>query len=140
MTVNEQPRRTWRRPGRLAAILLVVGLAAVAVAATSSGALTAGKSSKPTIVLADNSWEGSTANNVVAEYVIQKYLGYKVNLLTIDEIPAWPAMIQGKVSAVLEVWGHSPLYSEVRRRARTRSSTRASKARTATSAGTSRRT
>ena len=112
MTVKEQPRRNWRRPGRLAAILLVVGLAAAAVAATSSGALTRGKSSKPTIVLADNSWEGSTANDVVAQYVIQKYLGYKVNLLTIDEIPAWPAMTQGKVSAVLEVWGHSPLYSK----------------------------
>jgi len=112
MTVKEQPRRTWRRPGRLAVLLLVIGLVSAAVAATSSGALTRGKSSKPTIVLADNSWEGSTANDVVAQYVIQKYLGYKVNLLTIDEIPAWPAMTQGKVSAVLEVWGHSPLYSK----------------------------
>jgi glycine betaine/proline transport system substrate-binding protein len=49
---------------------------------------------------------------VVAQYVIQKYLGYSVNLLTIDEIPAWPAMTQGKVSAVMEVWGHSPLYAK----------------------------
>ena len=57
------------------------------------------KASKPTIYLADNSWEGSTANNVVAQYVIQKYLGYPVNLVTIDEIPAWPAMVQGKISA-----------------------------------------
>ena len=47
---------------------------------------------------------------MVAQYVIEKNLGYNVNLLTIDEIPAWPAMVQGKVSAVLEVWGHSPLY------------------------------
>jgi len=63
-------------------------------------------------VLANNSWEGSTANNVVAQYVIEKNLGYNVNLLTIDEIPAWPAMVQGKVSAVMEVWGHSPLYAQ----------------------------
>ena len=67
---------------------------------------------KPTIVLANNSWEGSVANNVVAQYVIEKNLGYNVNLLTIDEIPAWPAMAQGKVSAVMEVWGHSPLYAQ----------------------------
>src|SRR4029077_16870087 len=72
MTVKEQPRRTWRRPGRLAVILLVIGLVSAAVAAASSGALTRGKSSKPTIVLADNSWEGSTANDIVAQYVIQK--------------------------------------------------------------------
>ena len=39
MTVKEQPRRKWRRPGRLAAILLLVGLVAAAIAATSSGAL-----------------------------------------------------------------------------------------------------
>ena len=44
--------------------------------------------------------------------MIEKDLGYNVNLLTIDEIPAWPAMVQGKVSAVMEVWGHSPLYSQ----------------------------
>jgi glycine betaine/proline transport system substrate-binding protein len=103
--------RTWRKPGRLAVILAATGLAAIAVVVTSTSALAGGKG-KPTIVLANNSWEGSTANNVVAQYVIEKKLGYNVNLLTIDEIPAWPAMVQGKVSAVLEVWGHSPLYAK----------------------------
>jgi len=98
-------------PGRLAFILAVVGLTAIAIVATASTA-SAGHAAKPTIVLANNSWEGSTANNVVAQYVIEKDLGYNVNLLTIDEIPAWPAMVQGKVSAVMEVWGHSPLYSQ----------------------------
>ena len=98
-------------PVRLAFILAVVGLTAIAVVATATGA-SAGRAAKPTIVLANNSWEGSTANNVVAQYVIEKDLGYNVNLLTIDEIPAWPAMVQGKVSAVMEVWGHSPLYSQ----------------------------
>jgi len=86
---------------------------AAAVAATAAVAISAaGAASKPTIVLANNSWEGSVANNVVAQYVIEKNLGYNVNLLTIDEIPAWPAMVQGKVSAVMEVWGHSPLYAQ----------------------------
>jgi glycine betaine/proline transport system substrate-binding protein len=100
-----------RRVRRAAVVLAMTGLAVVAVALSASAA--SGRSgAKPTIVLANNSWEGSVANNVVAQYVIEKNLGYNVNLLTIDEIPAWPAMVQGKVSAVMEVWGHSPLYEQ----------------------------
>ena len=86
-----QPRRTWRKPGRLGVVLAAAALAAIAVVITATTA-SAGSKGKPTIVLANNSWEGSTANNVVAQYVIEKNLGYNVNLLTIDEIPAWPAM------------------------------------------------
>jgi len=103
--------RTWRKPGRLAVIVAATGLAAIAVVVTSTSALAGGKG-KPTIVLANNSWEGSTANNVVAQYVIEKNLGYNVNLLTIDELPAWPAMVQGKVSAIMEVWGHHTPYAQ----------------------------
>jgi len=99
---------TWmRRNGLRLGVLAVVAAVTAAVVISAAGA-----ASKPTIVLANNSWEGSVANNVVAQYVIEKNLGYNVNLLTIDEIPAWPAMVQGKVSAVMEVWGHSPLYSQ----------------------------
>ena len=98
--------------GWLAVVLATAGLAAIAVVVTSTAAGAGSRSSKPTIVLANNAWEGSTANNVVAQYVIEKNLGYSVNLLTIDEIPDWPAMVQGKVSAVMEVWGHSPLYTQ----------------------------
>src|SRR5215471_13130581 len=92
--------------------LVVAVVAMVAVAVSAGAASGGGRAGKPTIVLANNSWEGSVANNVVAQYVIEKNLGYNVNLLTIDEIPAWPAMVQGKVSAVMEVWGHSPLYEQ----------------------------
>jgi glycine betaine/proline transport system substrate-binding protein len=98
----------WMR--RRSVQLGVLGVAVLAGAALAISAASA--ASKPTIVLANNSWEGSVANNVVAQYVIEKNLGYNVNLLTIDEIPAWPAMVQGKVSAVMEVWGHSPLYAQ----------------------------
>jgi len=104
--MNHLRRRSWRSPGRRLAVVAVLVAAAAAIAAGASGG------GKPTINLANNSWEGSTANDVVAQYVIQKYLGYSVNLVTIDEIPAWPAMTQGKISAVMEVWGHSPLYEK----------------------------
>jgi glycine betaine/proline transport system substrate-binding protein len=100
-----------RRVTAVAALLAATAVAATAIAATATGA-SARSNGKPTITLATNSWEGSLANNVVAQYVIQKYLGYQVNLVTIDEIPAWTAMVQGKMSAVLEEWGHSPQYQQ----------------------------
>ena len=112
MRSKMQHRRLPRRPARFAVIATAVALVTAAVAITAVSALAAGRSSKPTIYLADNSWEGSTANDVVAQYVIKKNLGYTVDLVTIDEIPAWPAMVQGKISAILEVWGHSPLYAK----------------------------
>src|ERR1700757_2695274 len=100
-----------RRVAGIAVLLVVIAIAATAIAATATGA-SARDNGKPTITLATNSWEGSLANNVVAQYVIQKYLHYQVNLVTIDEIPAWTAMVQGKMSAVMEEWGHSTQYSQ----------------------------
>jgi glycine betaine/proline transport system substrate-binding protein len=102
-----------RRMRRVAITLAVTGIAAAMIAISAASASRGqARASKPTITLANNSWEGSVANNVVAQYVIEKNLGYNVNLVTIDEIPAWPAMVQGKISAVMEVWGHSPLYAQ----------------------------
>ena len=109
--------RNWRFPGgrrrvtAVAGLLAVTAVAAVAIAVTATGAA-ARDTGKPTITLATNSWEGSLANNVVAQYVIQKYLHYPVTLVTIDEIPAWTAMVQGKMSAVMEEWGHSAQYAQ----------------------------
>ena len=100
--------RAWSAKKMLVALAAAsIGLALGGVAITSASA-----GSKPTITLATNSWQGSDSNNVVAQYVIEKDLGYQVNLLTIDEIPTWPAMAKGSVSAVLEVWGHQNLYQE----------------------------
>ncbi len=82
--------------------------AAVLLAACGSSAASSSGSStpKPTITLVTNSWEGSLANNVVAQYVITHDLGYPVKLLDLAEIPEFSAMATGSVSAVLEVWGH----------------------------------
>ena len=114
--MNNQHRRLRFPGGRrrvtgVAVLLAVTAIAAVAIAATAGGA-SARSNGKPTITLATNSWEGSLANNVVAQYVIQNKLHYQVNLVTIDEIPAWTAMVQGKMSAVMEEWGHSTQYSQ----------------------------
>lgn len=107
--------------GRLAAAVIgAATLALVAGACNSSGNTGSqsgsgsgsggGSSSKPTITLVTNSWEGSVANNAVAQYVIEHDLHYNVALTQMDEIPAWPATANGQVSAVLEEWGHSPQY------------------------------
>ena len=100
--------RGWRAATAVAA----TAVASLGLAATSLGSSAGASGSRPTITLATNSWEGSLSNNVVAQHVIEHDLHYKVNLLTIDEIPTWPAMASGKVSAVLEVWGHRNLYDQ----------------------------
>ncbi|MGA8295876.1 MAG: glycine betaine ABC transporter substrate-binding protein [Acidimicrobiales bacterium] len=100
------------RTSRLRRVLVALAAASIAVTLAGVAVTSATASTKPTIVLATNSWQGSASNNVVAQYVIEHDLGYNVSLLTIDEIPTWPAMAKGSVSAVLEVWGHSPLYAQ----------------------------
>ncbi|MST32674.1 glycine/betaine ABC transporter substrate-binding protein [Acidimicrobiaceae bacterium USS-CC1] len=78
---------------------------------SSGSGQAASSGNKPTITLVTNSWEGSLANNVVAQYVIEHDLHYPVKLLDLSEIPAWPATAKGQVSAVLEEWGHAQQYN-----------------------------
>jgi glycine betaine/proline transport system substrate-binding protein len=64
---------------------------------------------KPTIKLAENSWTGSSINVYVAKILIEKELGYPVEIVTIDENAQWAALSSGDLSASLEVWpsGHA---------------------------------
>ena len=96
-------KRLVRWGGAIAAGTVLLSACGSSSSSSSSGSSTA---AKPTITLVTNSWEGSLANNVVAQYVIEKDLHYPVKLLDLAEIPAWPATASGSVSAVLEVWGH----------------------------------
>ena len=63
---------------------------------------------KPTIKLAENSWTGSSVNVNVAKILLEEKLGYKVEIVTIDENAQWAALGSGDLSASLEVWpsGH----------------------------------
>ncbi|MHB1503547.1 MAG: glycine betaine ABC transporter substrate-binding protein [Acidimicrobiales bacterium] len=104
-------RSPWHLPWKLGlggAVLAL--LLAACSSSTPSASSSTSSSAKPTITLVTNSWEGSLANNVVAQYVIEHDLHYPVKLLDLSEIPAWPATAQGKVSAVMEVWGHYKHY------------------------------
>ncbi|MFE9169957.1 ABC transporter substrate-binding protein [Streptomyces kebangsaanensis] len=59
-----------------------------------------------TVTLSVQSWVGSLANVAVAQYLLEHELDYRVDLVQIDEVPAWDALSQGRVDAILEDWGH----------------------------------
>ncbi len=97
-------------PVRLAAATgALVALAALAVVATASARSGAGCG---TVTLNEQAWSGSTANTYVAKYVLEKFVGCKVKLTNIAEIPVYEAMAKGKVDAVLEDWQHVDQYKQ----------------------------
>ncbi len=67
---------------------------------------------KITIKLAENSWTGSSINVHVAKLLLEKELGYTVEIVTIDENAQWAALSNGDLSASLELWpsGHAESY------------------------------
>ena len=95
-----------------AAIGLLAAAAAVGVLAIAGTATARSKASCGTVTLNEQAWTGSTANTYVAKYVLEKYLGCKVKVTDIAEIPVYQAMAQGKVDAVLEDWQHVAQYKQ----------------------------
>ncbi|MEU6000934.1 MULTISPECIES: ABC transporter substrate-binding protein [unclassified Streptomyces] len=59
-----------------------------------------------TVTLSVQSWVGAQADVAVAEYLLKEELGYRVDRVQIDEVPAWDALSQGRVDAIMEDWGH----------------------------------
>ena len=96
------------------------GIAVVAAGALIAAAAvlvvgTAGASTKAkcgTVTLNEQAWAGSTANTYVAKAALEKYLGCKVNITQIAEIPVYQALANGKTDAVLEDWQHVDQYKQ----------------------------
>ncbi|MFE0601580.1 ABC transporter substrate-binding protein [Streptomyces sp. NPDC058892] len=63
-------------------------------------------SSSKVVNLHTPSWVGAEVNTAVAAYLLEHELGYTVKTKQMDETPAWDAMSQGKIDAILEDWGH----------------------------------
>ncbi|MET9253430.1 ABC transporter substrate-binding protein [Streptomyces sp. NPDC003717] len=59
-----------------------------------------------TVTLSVQSWVGAQANVAVAQYLLEHELDYRVDTVQVDEVPAWDALSQGRVDALLEDWGH----------------------------------
>ncbi len=97
----------WR--SRLASGLALAALTMAACAPGQAPAATVPAAEKPVIKLAENNWTGSRINISVAKILLEKELGYKVELVTIDENQQWAALAAGDLSASLEVWpsGHA---------------------------------
>src|SRR5688572_4875080 len=85
---------------------LLTALTALALVVTGCGGAA---QNKIPIKLAENPWAGSSINVNVAKIILEKELGYEVEIVTIDENGQWPAIATGDISASLEVWpsGHA---------------------------------
>ncbi|WP_230992181.1 ABC transporter substrate-binding protein [Streptomyces endocoffeicus] len=102
--------RTYRRRRLLMAATGVTAL----LTATGCGAADMTKQSSPyanvggakSVTLSVQSWVGAQSNVAVAQYLLEHELGYRVDTVQVDEIPAWDALSQGRVDAILEDWGH----------------------------------
>ena len=97
------------QPARLR-LMYVLMLAALLLAACGGSSAT--NAPKIPLKLAENAWTGSSININVAKILLEEKLGYKVEIVTIDENAQWAALGNGDLSASLEVWpsGHaSPL-------------------------------
>ncbi|GGO88570.1 ABC transporter substrate-binding protein [Wenjunlia tyrosinilytica] len=66
----------------------------------------AGAAGAKTVTLSVQSWVGAQANTAVAKYLLEHELGYRVDTVQVDEVPAWDALSQGRVDAIMEDWGH----------------------------------
>jgi glycine betaine/proline transport system substrate-binding protein len=91
-------------------LLLLVTACSPAYSTGSRASTATAAATTPNITLAVNSWTGSTADVYLAKWVLETQVGTKVKVVQLDEIPVWPAMAQGRVDGVLEVWGHEDLY------------------------------
>ena len=95
---------------RLAALAAAVALTALtgcgAADMTSQSSPYADAKDSRTVTLSVQSWVGAQANVAVARYLLEHELGYRVDTVQIDEVPAWDALSQGRVDAILEDWGH----------------------------------
>ncbi|MET7441184.1 ABC transporter substrate-binding protein [Streptomyces sp. NPDC005496] len=93
---------------RMTAALTVLALATGCGAAdmTKQGSPFANARGAKTVTLSVQSWVGAQSNEAVAQYLLEHELGYRVDTVQVDEVPAWDALSQGRVDAILEDWGH----------------------------------
>ncbi|MER7187096.1 ABC transporter substrate-binding protein [Streptomyces hyaluromycini] len=94
--------------------ITITAASALLVLTTGCGAADMTKQASPfadargakTVTLSVQSWVGAQSNVAVAQYILEHKLGYRVDTVQVDEVPAWDALSQGRVDAILEDWGH----------------------------------
>ena len=78
----------------------------------AEGGAAAAKKDCGTVTINEQAWAGSTANTYIAKAVLEGDLGCEVEITKVVEIPAFQAMADGKVDAVLEDWQHTDEYEK----------------------------
>ncbi|MGV9290404.1 ABC transporter substrate-binding protein [Streptomyces sp. NPDC003719] len=96
--------RTTSAIAGVAALTLLTGCGAADM--TEQASPFANAQGSRTVTLSVQSWVGAQANVAVAQYLLEHELGYRVDTVQVDEVPAWDALSQGRVDAILEDWGH----------------------------------
>ncbi|WP_406355951.1 ABC transporter substrate-binding protein [Streptomyces sp. NBC_01635] len=96
--------RTTSAMAGVSALVLLTGCGAADM--TKQASPFANAEGARTVTLSVQSWVGAQANVAVAEYLLEQELGYRVDTVQVDEVPAWDALSQGRVDAILEDWGH----------------------------------
>ncbi|MFD5517736.1 ABC transporter substrate-binding protein [Streptomyces sp. NPDC127066] len=96
--------RTTSAVAGVSALLLLTGCGAADM--TEQASPFANARGAKTVTLSVQSWVGAQANVGVARYLLEHELGYRVDTVQVDEVPAWDALSQGRVDAILEDWGH----------------------------------
>lgn len=100
-------RRRRLLPGALAAVTALAVLTGCGAAdMTRQASPYAAAEGSRTVTLSVQSWVGAQANTAVAAYLLEHELGYRVDTVQVDEVPAWDALSQGRVDAIMEDWGH----------------------------------
>ncbi|MFE4701778.1 ABC transporter substrate-binding protein [Streptomyces sp. NPDC056738] len=96
--------RTTSAVAGASALLLLTGCGAADM--TKQTSPFAGARGANSVTLSVQSWVGAQSNVAVAQYLLEHELGYRVDTVQVDEVPAWDALSQGRVDAILEDWGH----------------------------------
>ncbi|GHE10797.1 ABC transporter substrate-binding protein [Streptomyces alanosinicus] len=97
-------RRTALIAAGAATVSLLTGCGAADM--TKQASPFAGARGAKSVTLSVQSWVGAQSNVAVAQYLLEHKLGYRVDTVQVDEVPAWDALSQGRVDAILEDWGH----------------------------------
>ncbi len=111
-------RNSWHSM-RWLSLFVLVGLVMACAAPAAPQASTAGAAAAPpqekiALKLAANPWSASKLNVAIAKILLEEKLGYKVEIVDIDENAQWPALAKGDLHASLEVWpsGHAANVAE----------------------------
>jgi glycine betaine/proline transport system substrate-binding protein len=107
---RERGITTGRKLVRRAALAVVAAMLALAPVACGDDEESGGPPGEGvTLRIAVNPWTGSAVNANVAKILLERELGYTVELVEIDENSQFPAIASGELDASLEVWpsGHA---------------------------------